>query len=89
MKLNPVGNPISEVEVTNISSHGIWLFAHGEEMFLSYKDFPWFKNVVIEKIINVAEPFHGHFYWPDIDVDLNLEIIKHPERFPFTAKKHD
>ncbi|MEN8180825.1 MAG: integron cassette protein, partial [Pseudomonadota bacterium] len=28
----------------------------------------------------------GHYYWPEIDVDLTKEIIEHPERFPLSAK---
>jgi len=23
----------------------------------------------------------GHFYWPELDVDLAIESIEHPERF--------
>ncbi len=34
----------SEVEVTNISRHGFWLLVRGKELFLPYKDFPWFQN---------------------------------------------
>jgi hypothetical protein len=30
----------------------------------------------------VEEPSVGHFYWPDLDVDLTAEIIEDPERFP-------
>ncbi len=74
------------VEVTNISTHGVWLLAHDKELFLSYKDFPWFKNQTIEAIIHVEEPSKDHFYWPDIDVDLSLESIENPERFPLKAK---
>ncbi|WP_394809313.1 DUF2442 domain-containing protein [Nitrosomonas sp.] len=33
-------------------------------------------------IIRVKEQSPGHFYWPDIDVDLTIESIEHPERFP-------
>ncbi len=74
------------VEVTNISSHGIWLLAHNKELFMSYDDFPWFKNQTIKSVINVEEPSPGHFYWPDIDIDLTEEIIEHPEHFPLEAK---
>jgi hypothetical protein len=28
----------------------------------------------------------GHFHWPDLDVDLSLQIIRNPERFPLKAK---
>ncbi|MEY3808808.1 MAG: hypothetical protein RI893_1784 [Pseudomonadota bacterium] len=80
------GNSISPVEVTHISSNGIWLLTHDEELFISYDDFPWFKCQQIQSVINVEEQSPGHFYWPDIDVDLTLEIIRHPERFPLQAK---
>jgi hypothetical protein len=48
---------------------------HGKELFMSYEDFSWFKDRVVKSIQNVQEPSPGHFYWPDIDVDLTLEII--------------
>jgi len=52
----------AEVEITNISSHGIWILSkNNEEMFLSYNDFPWFKDIPIGKILNIQEPFPGHF----------------------------
>ena len=51
-----------------------------------YEDFPWFKDVPVRKILNVEEPHSGHFYWPDLDVDLTAEIIEHPERFPLKMK---
>lgn len=39
MSSDPLGKPTSAVEVTNISSYGVWLLAHGTEMFMSYDDF--------------------------------------------------
>ena len=86
MNSKPLGKPISEVEVTHVSSHGVWLLAHGKELFMPYKDFPWFKEVPIGKILNVKELATNHFYWPDLDVDLTSEIIQHPERFPLKYK---
>ncbi|RMG40630.1 MAG: DUF2442 domain-containing protein [Methanobacteriota archaeon] len=80
------GENTSPVEVTNISAHGIWLLAHGKELFMSYEDFPWFKEQPVKNILNVEEQSLGHFYWPDLDVDLSVEIIEHPERFPLKAK---
>ena len=35
------------VEVTNISGHGIWLLTGGRELFLPYRDFPWFKEQTV------------------------------------------
>jgi hypothetical protein len=79
------GNSTSPVEVTHISSNGVWLLTHDEELFMSYDDFPWLKSQQIKSVINVKEHSPGHFYWPDIDVDLTLEIIRHPERFSLQA----
>ena len=80
------GSSILPVEVTNISTHGIWLLAHKKELFLSYNDFPWFKDQAVKSIVNVEEQSYGHYYWPDIDIDLNHEIIEHPESFPLMAE---
>ena len=88
MKSNALGKNASAVEVTNISVHGIWLLLEGNEYFLPYDDFPWFRDVAIKHIFNVEEPAPGHLYWPDLDVDLSIESIEHPERFPLKAK-HD
>jgi hypothetical protein len=73
------------VEVTNITAHGVWLLTGERELFMSYDDFPWFKDVPVSKILNVEEPTPGHFYWPELDVDLGLETIEHPERFPLRS----
>ncbi len=80
-----LGNDISAPEITHISTHGVWLLASGQELFMPYDEFPWFKDAPVRSIINVQETSPGHFYWPDLDVDLSLESIIHPERFPLKA----
>ncbi len=86
MSSRTLGKNIEKVEVTNISANGVWLLAGGQESFMSYEDFPWFKDAPVGKILNVEEPNKGHFYWPDLDVDLTVEIIEHPERFPLKMR---
>ena len=81
-----LGKTVSDVEITNVSTHGIWLLVGERECFLLYEDFPWFKEVPIGSILHVEQPTPGHFYWPDLDVDLGIESIEHPERFPLKAK---
>ncbi|MBI2830798.1 MAG: DUF2442 domain-containing protein [Chloroflexi bacterium] len=86
MSLKSPGTNAREIEVTNISNNGVWLWTKGKELFMAYDDFPWFKDVPVKKILNVEEPFPGHFYWPDLDVDLTVDIIEHPERFPLKMR---
>ncbi len=86
MSSQALGKNTSLTEVTNVSAHGLWLLSGETELFLSYEDFPWFKNAPIGEVLNVEEPTPGHFYWPDLDVDIGLETIENPERFPLKAK---
>lgn len=71
---------------TIISASGIWLLTQDEELFMSYENFPWFRQQTIDAILNVEEPSPDHYYWPVIDIDLTKEIIKHPDRFPLKDK---
>ena len=86
MKSSPLGNTTSEIEVTNISSHGFWLFVRGTEYFLSFDEYPWFKDRTVREILNVSEPHPSHYYWPDLDVDLSEAILTDPEKYPLQAK---
>ena len=61
MSSKPLGSTTSDVEVTNISGHGTWLLAADKESFMSYEDFPWFKDVAVAKILNVELSSPGHF----------------------------
>ncbi len=33
-------------------------------------------------LMNVDRPQAHHLYWPDLDVDLAVDSILHPEQFP-------
>jgi hypothetical protein len=86
MKSETLGTRTSLVEVTHISQHGFWLLLQGRELFVPFDKFPWFKDAPVGSILKVEQPHHGHLYWPDLDVDLAVESIEHPERFPLIAK---
>ncbi|GJL66429.1 MAG: hypothetical protein NPIRA05_14000 [Nitrospirales bacterium] len=83
------GDHTSETEISNISIHGLWLFSKGKEFFISYEDFPWFKDQPVAAVHNVEEPSPGHFYWPDLDIDLSKAIIENPARYPLKASSHN
>lgn len=81
-----LGVPTSLAEVTNISQHGFWLLLGDEELFLPFAEFPWFRDVAVGKILHVELPSSNHLYWPELDVDLAVESIRHPEQFPLVSK---
>ncbi|MDP1613332.1 MAG: DUF2442 domain-containing protein [Sulfuritalea sp.] len=81
-----LGTNISPVEVTNVSRHGFWILLEAEELFLPFSEFPWFRDAAIGKILHVELPWPNHLYWPELDVDLAVESIRHPERFPLVSQ---
>ena len=86
MKSEPLGVSTSEVEVTNISRHGLWLLVGEEELFLPFDEFPWFKDASLPAILNVERQGSEHLHWPGLDVDLTLESIRYPEKYPLVSK---
>ena len=85
MKSMQSGTNISPVEVTNVSKHGFWMLIGEREVFLPFEKFPWFRNLPIGHLRNVTLPQPHHLYWPDLDVDLAVEPIDHPEKFPLVS----
>jgi hypothetical protein len=86
MKSKSLGIDTSDVEVTNISRHGLWLLVDEEELFLPFDEFPWFKEASLSAILNVERQGSDHIHWPDLDIDLTLESIRHPEKYPLISK---
>ena len=80
------GPSTSLVEVTNVSKHGFWLFVGERELFVSFAEFPWFREAAIGALTNVQLPSPHHLYWPDLDIDLAVESIEHPEKYPLVSK---
>jgi hypothetical protein len=88
MNSSPLGASTLEVEVLNISTHGFWLLIGDRELFLAFSEFPWFRDAPVSHVLNVELPQPHHLYWPDLDVDLAVESIEHPERFPLVSRPH-
>jgi hypothetical protein len=87
MKSARRGNATSVAEVINVSNRSFWVLLDpsGRELYLSFRDFPWFAEATIRQLCSV-EVERGHILrWPDLDVDLDLERIEHPERYPLVA----
>ena len=81
MKSASLGRSTSLVEVTNVSPHGFWLFVGGQELFVAFKDFPWFRDASIRQITHVELPSAHHLY-----IDLAVDSLTHPERYPLISQ---
>jgi len=73
--------------VTNVSVHGFWLLLESRELFVSFSQFPWFRDASIGHLVNVELPTDHHLHWPDLDVDLEVESIEHPELYPLVSRE--
>ncbi len=80
------GGNISAIEVTNVSKHGFWILIGDHERFVPFDLFPWFRAASIGELCNVDLPSQHHLYWPDLDIDLAVESIDHPELYPLVSR---
>lgn len=86
MKSYVGGKNTLQAEVTHIDKRGIWLLLGEKELFLSFENFPWFRDASVTAIHNVEFLSARYLRWPELDIDLAVESIEHPERFPLIAK---
>lgn len=86
MKSSVAGKNISKAEITNISAHGIWLLVKQHEYFLPFDIYSGFKDAKISDILNVLLEHEEYLFWPSLGIDLELESIENPEKYPLRYK---
>lgn len=80
MKSAPRGDTTSSVEVSGISAHGVWLLVGDRELFLSFEDFPWFRDAPVGGVLHVERPQPHHLYWPDLDLAVDSILNRSSSR---------
>jgi hypothetical protein len=85
MKLSKHGENIL-VSIENITPFGIWIFVKEKEYFLTYKDYPYFRDQTLKSIQNVQLLHSYHLYWPELDVDLEIDNLENPEKYPLKSR---
>lgn len=86
MRSAKLGESTSAVELANVSVHGMWILLEDRELYLPFEQFPWFRNASIRQLANIERSQPNHLYWPDLDVDLTVESIEHPEKYPLVSR---
>lgn len=77
----------TSVSVLMINSQGIMLSVLGNDYFISYNRMPWLKDARISDVLNVQMVGRSAIGWAALDVDLEIESLKHPERYPLIMKR--
>ncbi|HEY7611041.1 MAG TPA: DUF2442 domain-containing protein [Alphaproteobacteria bacterium] len=86
MHSGTLGAASSSAEVVGLSKHGFWLLLGEGEVFVPFSKFPWFKSAPVSRVLNVRRLSADHLRWPDLDVDLHVDSLREPEKFPLVAK---
>jgi hypothetical protein len=87
MNSNLPGIGTSCAEVVNIDTIGFWVLADGQEYFVPFSDYPAFRAATVAQIFNVQCLSPWQLYWPDIDADVELDALEHPEQYPLGWKE--
>ena len=78
----------TSANVLMINAQGIMLSVLGNDYFLSYNRIPWMKDAPIRSVLNVQMSGTEAIEWPDLDVDLEIDSLRHPERYPLVIKRN-
>lgn len=79
----------TSVSVLMINDKGLMLSVLGNDYFVSYNRLPWMRNARISEVLNVQLSGKSAIEWPELDIDLEIESLQHPERFPLIMKRND
>ena len=77
----------TSVSVLMINAQGIMLSVQGNDYFISYNWMPWLKDARISDVLNVRISGRSAIEWTSLDIDLEIESLKHPERYPLIMKR--
>ena len=75
------------VNVRSIMPDGIFLSVLGSDYYLSYDRLPWFRDAKTSDIFNVEMCGTDSVRWDALDVDLEIDSLKYPERYPLVMKR--
>lgn len=70
------------VAVLMINGQGMMLTVNGEDFFVSYNRVPWLKEAKVADVLNVQMCSSDAIEWPALDIDLEIDSLRHPEKYP-------
>lgn len=76
----------AEVEILGLTPHALWILVRGTEYMLDYTRFPWFHEATMAQVQQVELTFE-HLYWSALDVDLHVDSLAEPDRFPLISRQ--
>ena len=79
-------NALEQAQITNIERDGFWLLTEEGDFFVPFERYPKFRKATVEQSFHFEQD-RDAFYWPELDIDIELEALKHPERYPLIFRE--
>lgn len=79
----------TQVCVLMINDKGIMLSVKGNDYFVSYNRIPWMRHACISDALDVQMCGRNAIEWPKLNVGLEIDSLKHPERYPLIMKRNE
>jgi len=76
------GRTTHPVSVGAMSPRGFWLLLGERKLFLAFAQYPWFREFTPRELAGVRRPSPQHLRWPEFDIDLDVDAIENPARYP-------
>lgn len=70
-----------------MTARGFWLVLGARKLFLSLAQFPWFREFTLRELTSVRRPSPQHLCWPEFDIDLDVDSIANPKRYPLRERR--
>jgi len=78
--------PLPSVEIAEVTAQGSLLRIGDEAWFVAFAAFPWFGKAAPDRLLHVDRPATHHLRWPELDIDLDVDSPRHPERYPLVSR---
>jgi hypothetical protein len=72
--------------ISGINDLGFWVLVDFKEYFIPFSDYPGFRNSSINQIFKIKFNPPSQLHWEELDIDIELQALSHPELFPLTFK---
>ncbi len=79
-------NTLEQAQITSIEQDGFWLLTEEGEFFVPFERYPAFLKAKVEQIFDFEQDDDA-LYWPELDIDIELDALKHPEKYPLIFRE--
>ena len=79
----------TSANVLMINDKGLMLSVLGQDYFISFNRLPWMKDAAIRDVLDVQMCGDDAIEWPKLDIDLEIDSLKHQERYPLVMKRNE